>query len=337
MMRGPLLVAAVLALASCSDDGISPTTNRAPDILSIVVTPDTLVVGETASVVITASDADGDAMMASAVASHGTVRLEAPVDETGAAGTAGQRRMRWHGTFTAISAGEDQTRVTVGDGHSSSMGLASAPRVVASAAPSPTPAPPTVRLEAVGDWRCHAHPDERYTCRLEYTATATDYNTIGWGGCCAGSSGTTGTCAVTALGANNTCQVEVAGRGGSASASAVATGQNDRPRLDFLGPWPPLSCGAEATFSFRVVDDQLKGSVPSSQRGGGRGWVSGTRCAFVRTTVDNAAADGYVDLHVTVRVTSGPYGEYCIAEAAWTDPWDESGRNSAGNPPPACP
>lgn len=64
MLQGSLILSGVALLAvSCGkDDKPTDTGNRAPEIVSMVAEPDTLVAGNTVTVTVNAVDADGDGL-----------------------------------------------------------------------------------------------------------------------------------------------------------------------------------------------------------------------------------------------------------------------------------
>jgi hypothetical protein len=96
--------------------------------------------------------------------------------------------------------------------------------------PTPTPEPPIVTLSSASIDSCHPtlSSGNITPCTIPFTATASHYTGLAWAGCCAGSSGTSGTCSVNAIQAF-TCSVTATGPGGSATANATVTGVNTGP------------------------------------------------------------------------------------------------------------
>lgn len=68
-------------------------------------------------------------------------------------------------------------------------------------------------------------------CTVPFRAAGRGFTSLAWSGCCAGSTGETGSCSVNALAAFS-CTVTATGPNGTTSASATATGVDAGPLLD---------------------------------------------------------------------------------------------------------
>jgi len=91
----------------------------------------------------------------------------------------------------------------------------------------------TVSLSPVGDTTCHPTKTGSGVpkpCTVAFNASVSGDTSLAWSGCCAGSTGTTGSCSVNAI-KDFTCTVDAAGSGGTTSASAIATGIDDPPEI----------------------------------------------------------------------------------------------------------
>jgi len=286
---------------------------RAGSISSFRAEPETITLGETLQFVWSATGGtvslsiQGESPFAVGLASSGSHVL--------AAGKPGYPQRTGTVVYEAVvgdAAARSQTTVTV---------LAVATPEPPSGPPS-GPDAPTVSLSPVGATSCHAHPDPDEACRVEFEAAATRYTSISWAGCCAGSTGTTGSCAVTQLGANNACDVSVTGAGGTAEDSAIATGLNEPPSMEYHGHDPagePAGCDEEVTFHWLVQDDQLTDAISPGAWGSGS-LDAGGRCVAERTEGPSAPHD---EFRTIVRTTGGTGVGTCSVTARWTDPWGE--------------
>jgi hypothetical protein len=197
-----------LAVAGCDRGGegaLGPSANQAPQIRSITVTPAVIPLGGTALVQVDAIDPDGDRLFYRYSAEAGTIIAD-PAHE-------GQA------TYTRIATElpGDTITVTATDTKNASN---SAARTV----PFLGNRPPQVSIGGGGS--CHP------PCTRTFTASATDPDgdpvTYLWTGCASGTANIA-TCSLATVGDITAAVVVSDGRGGVASASALATGTNRPP------------------------------------------------------------------------------------------------------------
>ena len=115
-------------------------------------------------------------------------------------------------------------------------------RVVLSWGPN---VPPQVSVQGAS---CHI------PCTATFVATVTnlDFDTLtySWEGCAAGQTGPTATCPLSTVGTVQATVTVDDGQGGTATASALASGTNEAPTLQFQGP---SSCHAPCTVDYTAT------------------------------------------------------------------------------------
>jgi hypothetical protein len=105
-------------------------------------------------------------------------------------------------------------------------------RATPTPAATPVPAAPTLSLSPASGTTCHPKKMSGVVtpCSVTFNASGTGYTSLAWSGCCAGSTGTTGTCRVDAI-EGFTCSVTATGAGGTTRADGTANGTNAAPTI----------------------------------------------------------------------------------------------------------
>jgi len=179
---------------------------------------------------------------------------------------------------------------------------------------TPTPAgPPTVSLSPAGATSCHPKKASNVVtaCSVGFNASATNYTSLDWSGCCAGSSGTTGNCQVNAI-QGFTCSVTATGAGGTASANGTATGINSSPNIGGNATYDhgvplPLNSVVWANYDATEPDGDGFSCVKTFAQGGSCG--SYDTCGLVFYGVGKVRFD-----------TNSPASTCCWA-VQWKDEW----------------
>jgi hypothetical protein len=207
--RTRALLALALAAAACSQDGPSgPASNRAPQIRSVTVTPPVVPVGGTATVVVDATDPDGDALFFRYDVLAGTIT---PDPANGARATY---------TNDGTPRTGDALTVTVLDASSASTRTSAAIVLQSNRAPSVEIVAPT----------SSCHPP----CALTVEAVASDPDNDSlqyvWSGCAVGT-GPRAQCQVSHAGPTIAAVLVFDDRGGVQSTTLTVEGTNQPPRL----------------------------------------------------------------------------------------------------------
>ena len=189
-------------------------------------------------------------------------------------------------------------------------------------------ATPTISL--AGASSCYPVKAGNAGCNVSVTATATNYSSIAWSGCCAGSSGTTGNCHVPDLNAY-TCTASATGAGGSAQADKQVTGTNAAPVISGWDTnWHNPPCDADLNFEFTITDEEGVASCPTVE-------VVGA-CSYVNIACPVPGYSKAVFLYVHTWAPPQPQSWLCYGGLVVRDAW---GVNSAKFTPafsvPACP
>ena len=208
-LRRSVLLALVLALAACSNDGPSgPASNRAPQIRSVTLTPPVVPVGGRATVTVDATDPEGDALFYRYDATAGTITPD------------GANAARAVYVNDGAVRTTDQIHVTVLDSSSASA-TASATITLQSNRD------PRVEITATST-SCHP------PCSVQLEAAASDPDnddlTYVWSGCASGT-GPSSACDVSSVGLVTAAVLVFDGKGGFHTGTFSVTGTNIPPRI----------------------------------------------------------------------------------------------------------
>jgi hypothetical protein len=225
---GVLALGALLAGACAADGPLGPSSNRAPQVRSVTLTPPVVPLGGTATLRVDAVDPDGDTLYFHYRAQGGTVTPD-PSDTS-------QAVYRNDGVARVA----DRITVTVVDTSSAATTTEAAVPLQGNRAP--------VVVRIAGQRSCHP------SCSLSLEAVANDPDndplTYAWTGCASGTT-SSARCSLSTVGEVTATVTVQDGRGGSTSLGVVLEGTNSPP---VVSGGQVLRGYTQATFVVSAVD-----------------------------------------------------------------------------------
>jgi hypothetical protein len=188
---------------------------------------------------------------------------------------------------------------------------------------TPPPAAPTISLSAAAS-SCYPVKAGNAGCDVSVTATASNYSSITWSGCCSGS-GTTAACHINDLDTPHDCTATATGPGGSAHATTpTVTGTNSAPVVAI--PWrsaAQTTCDSDVEFVFDVTEEERVASCPTIEINGACSAIVSAECPM---------ASNSKKVRVVVRTWSPPKtSQLGYVGLVVRDPWGVNSPKREGN------
>jgi hypothetical protein len=309
---------------TCGGDPPNPlaatAANHPPLVQSITLDPATVAPGGSASVLVSATDPDGDAIFCRYQADHGSIAAKDPALTCAGASYVNDRGPEAGDTVHVTATDSRNASASASAPVRISQGISSTASPTPPPAPPPSPVPqdsnPIVRVQGNGG---SCHPCTSTTgnscpmeCSVPMTADASDPDgdqlSFTWSGCASGS-GRSVECRVTGLGPFKATVSVSDGRGGEAMASATAIGVNQTPALSCSGAIA-VQGTQTITEPFGIADDDFQWSC-SADVTGAPARINSVTCSQVSVTScdpTQQASGCTSDIHVRARDPFGAVG-----------------------------